>query len=316
MLYFILTSSFLLSLCSNVKASLGNTFPTYRYCVEQCREAICDEGGVHYKSYVPVPFSSKLLWSCNDNCQYECMWDTVMVFQDKGWLPPQFHGKWPFIRWLGIQEPASTAFSLLNLGIHLKMFKQFLREVRRTNPMFKIWLIYAMCSINGWVWSSIFHTRDLPFTELMDYLSAFGMVLCTAYSIGMRLLLKFHQVYSLLFTAATVAYFVNHATYLSWGLFDYKYNMLANLVAGVILFVNCVTFSLIYWRTLPQSRSLLAAIGILVISLYLELSDFSPIWWTFDAHALWHLTTAPVTYYYWKFILEDSKYLQKEIPRW
>lgn len=44
MLYFISTSSVLLSLFSSAMASLGNTFPTYRYCVEQCRDAICEEG--------------------------------------------------------------------------------------------------------------------------------------------------------------------------------------------------------------------------------------------------------------------------------
>ena len=30
----------------------------------------------------------------------------------------QFHGKWPFHRFLGMQEPASVLFSLLNLLAH------------------------------------------------------------------------------------------------------------------------------------------------------------------------------------------------------
>lgn len=196
------------------------------------------------------------------------------------------------------------------------MFSYFLKDTRPSNPMYKTWLFYALCSINGWLWSAVFHTRDLAFTELMDYLSAFAMVLFSAYSIGMRLLLKFHSVYSLVFTTFCMAYFINHAIYLSWGMFDYRYNMVANLVAGVVLFFNCVIFSLMNWRTLPQSRSLAIAISVLALSLYLELSDFPPILWTFDAHALWHLSTAPATYFYWKYILEDSRYLQKEIPRW
>lgn len=298
------------------QASLGNSFPNYKTCVEECRIAICDEDGFYYKIYVSLPFTTKLLWRCNDNCRYECMWDTVQTFLDKGWSPPQFHGKWPFVRWMGIQEPASTIFSLLNLGIHLKMFQQFLKDTRPSNPMYKIWIFYALCSINGWFWSAVFHTRDLAFTELMDYLSAFGMVLCSAYSIGMRLLLNFHAVWSLVFSTFCMAYFVNHALYLSLGVFDYRHNMIANLVAGVVLFINCVIFSLLNWRTLPQCKSLAIAIFVLVMSLYLELSDFSPILWTFDAHALWHLSTSPATYYYWKYILEDSRYLQKESPRW
>jgi len=35
-----------------------------------------------------------------------------------------------------------------------------------------MWLGYVACGMNAWIWSSIFHTRDVLFTERMDYFSA------------------------------------------------------------------------------------------------------------------------------------------------
>lgn len=35
----------------------------------------------------------KVLWSCDANCEYECMWPMVRVCLKKGWQVPQFWGK-------------------------------------------------------------------------------------------------------------------------------------------------------------------------------------------------------------------------------
>lgn len=32
-------------------------------------------------------------WSCDDECQYECMWKTVEAFKRRSWPVPQFFGK-------------------------------------------------------------------------------------------------------------------------------------------------------------------------------------------------------------------------------
>ncbi|GER47788.1 per1-like family protein, partial [Striga asiatica] len=38
--------------------------------------------------------------------------------QKHGYRPVEYHGKWPFMRIYGIQEPVSVAFSALNLAVH------------------------------------------------------------------------------------------------------------------------------------------------------------------------------------------------------
>lgn len=34
-----------------------------------------------------------LLWDCEDECRYECMWKATESFQNRNWRIPQFHGK-------------------------------------------------------------------------------------------------------------------------------------------------------------------------------------------------------------------------------
>ena len=42
----------------------------------------------------------------------------------------------------------------------------------------------AVLGVNTWVWSTVFHTRDVPWTEKMDYFSAAaGILYSVVYSI-------------------------------------------------------------------------------------------------------------------------------------
>ncbi|KAK9501460.1 hypothetical protein O3M35_012176 [Rhynocoris fuscipes] len=304
-----------LAILDSVTASLGNTFPTYKTCVETCRNDICSQDGYYFSNPEMTSLPLLLLWKCSDDCQYRCMWGVVDTFNKKGWPPPQFHGKWPFVRFFGIQEPASTLFSLLHLGLHIKYFSKFLKETKFSNPMFKVWISFGLISINGWFWSAAFHTRDTAFTELMDYLSAFSLVFSSAYGICMRLLICKRRIYQLLVTVLCFLFYTNHAMYLSSGIFDYKYNLFANIIVGAFFVLNCMLFIVIN-RKLPQCKSLAITVAAITAALYLEIIDFPPFLWILDAHALWHLLTAPITHFYWKFILEDTNYLQRELSKW
>ena len=77
----------------------------------------------------------------------------------------QFYGKWPFIRFLGIQEPASAAFSIFNLVPHIYMLRKLVRTIPSETVTYRIWVGYSLVSINTWTWSTIFHTRDWDVTE-------------------------------------------------------------------------------------------------------------------------------------------------------
>lgn len=165
-----------------------------------------------FKSHLKQDFFNEIfLWTCHDECNYHCMWRTTNIFVTREWSVPQFYGKWPFKRILGIQEPASVFFSFLNLMAHWRMIRKFRREVRNDSPMYYVWHVlsavsiigifstvfpfvfrffqwilfyviktisfYTQICINGWICSIIFHTRDFPLTELLDYGFAYSMVL-------------------------------------------------------------------------------------------------------------------------------------------
>ncbi|BES96918.1 post-GPI attachment to proteins factor [Nesidiocoris tenuis] len=314
----VLFTSFVLAIfCHPAQASLGNSFPSYKICVEECRKTICDAEGYYFLQKDLTSLPLLLLWRCSDDCQYRCMWIVVDEFERKNWPAPQFHGKWPFVRILGIQEPASTLFSIINLSIHYSMFRKYLGEFNWHTPLIGVWSVHALVSMNGWIWSTIFHTRDIDFTELMDYLSAFAMVFSSVYCLGMRLLVDMNMdAYGGFLTAICILFYLNHALYLSSGPFDYSYNLVANISVGFITLLIC---GVLFYRnkSVPHFKYLGGAVIILTASLYLEVNDFPPIFRFLDAHALWHALTAPSIYLFWRYIHEDSRYLKKRIPiRW
>lgn len=101
-----------------------------------------------FKEHIkPDYFNEILLWTCQDECIYHCMWRTTNAFVSREWAVPQFYGKWPFKRFLGIQEPASVFFSFLNLMAHWRMIRKFRHEVRSDSPMYYIWHIFSGVSI-------------------------------------------------------------------------------------------------------------------------------------------------------------------------
>lgn len=121
---------------------------------------------------------------CEEDCRYKCMWLTVEEMEVRavnitsvhvmkmidiliqvrhGFATgiPQFHGKWPFIRILGMTEPASVLFSVLNLATNLWMLMWFRSRVPASAPMASMWTFYSLTAINAWICSTIFHTRYL-----------------------------------------------------------------------------------------------------------------------------------------------------------
>ena len=141
--------------------SIGDHSFVQRNCVHECHSANCSTAAktsAFERGQPLVEFW--LMWSCLDECRYACMWRTVEDFHARGLPTPQFHGKWPFARVLGIQEPASTLFSVFNFAPHLFLLRKFRGAVSPTTKMYNVWTMYGVISMNTWAWSTVFHTRD------------------------------------------------------------------------------------------------------------------------------------------------------------
>lgn len=246
-------------------------------------------------------------------CRYECMWETVEHFESNFGKVPQFHGKWPFFAiplpfGFIIQEPASVLFSLLNLFTVYKMLGRF--KKMRDLPNRLMWLVYAHVGIFTWISSTIFHTFDCDFTEKMDYFGAYTFVLSALYvsMIFTSPNLKYTQTGRLLTRLLQflfIAVFLKHFKDMLTN-FDYGYNMTC-----------CIMFSLsatvcYVWHLYKRKNNLgsLQESDILLIRLIvwanlataLELLDFVPIFWIFDAHSLFHLATIPIPIWWADFL--------------
>jgi hypothetical protein len=114
--------------------------------------------------------------------------------------------------------------------------------------------------------------------------------------------------------------YIGHVTYLSiLPRFDYTYNMAFNLALGLTHNFLWTIYSL------PSSRSLfsrfpfrpkdyrpsfvnkaLVFVLLTTAATAFELLDFPPWMFVVDAHALWHLSTVPITKFWYDFLVEDA----------
>ncbi|XP_028559025.2 GPI-specific phospholipase A2-like PGAP3 isoform X3 [Podarcis muralis] len=163
------------------QASRGDREPVYRECLTHCERRNCSGPGLrHFRSHQPL-YMSLTGWTCRDECKYECMWLTVGLYVQEGYKVPQFHGKWPFSRFLFFQEPASAFASFLNGLANLVMLNRYKAAVPRSSPMYHTCIAFAWVSLNAWFWSTVFHTRETNLTEKMDYFCASAVILHSVY---------------------------------------------------------------------------------------------------------------------------------------
>ncbi|CAB90152.1 GPI-phospholipase A2 activity regulator Pga3 [Schizosaccharomyces pombe] len=307
-IFFLFTA---LSLFRQISASAGDLHPVYVSCVNRCIENKC-HGNPSDTSKLPLDL--KLFrWDCGSNCGYECEITAENYFAAHNLPSQQYHGKWYFIRVFGIQELFSVFFSMLNFMIHYNGYHIMRRCIPDEHPAKRLCLSWAIVGMNAWVWSSVFHIRDTPITEKLDYFSAGAFVLFGSYC-TLILMLRLDQlpggkllcwIIGVIFIAA----FIAHVSYLSFYSFDYGYNMKANVAVGLVQNILWYYYSWsnrnsgLYWTRWPAY-----IVTSLMLATSLELFDFSPIANLIDAHALWHLSTVPITHYLYGFVVRKCSY--------
>lgn len=221
--------------------------------------------------------------------------------------------QWPFVRLWGIQEPASAIFSLFNLLANIFMIKKFRKKVRPDSPNYWVWLVFGWICCNGWLWSIVFHTRDLPITELFDYGFAYSMVLASLVCMTLRMVHYRSVLLRGLISVAATLFFVSHFYYLSiLDKFDYQYNMKINIITGIVGGMGWLLWYLITRKKRVYAWKVLTFQILAGVSLILEVNDFPPMLYTFDAHSLWHLSSLPLTILFYNFVIDDCVSLRAE----
>ncbi|KAH3664273.1 hypothetical protein OGAPHI_004625 [Ogataea philodendri] len=333
-----------------VRASLGDDLPEFQRCVQKCDVLTC--GGAskypeiterellqwktqqqiyHLFDELPLPLDLRLVgWQCLPNCDYQCQRIVTKDRVSKGQEVYQFHGKWPFVRVLGIQELFSTLFSIGNWFPHYwgakLIWKQCGKEIRAGNsPFVKLYwsyLVVALVAMCAWFFSTIFHLRDTWNRERLDYFFAGATVLSGFHAIAVRvfkLYLPQHDRKRQLLGLVTLLAYFGHVTRLltNW---SYTYNMQANVFCGLLQNVLWIYHSVTCFRKSRRSSSLkadllnkdvnwtltpLALVLSVSAGMSFELFDFAPILDLVDAHALWHLATIWPALFWYSYMVRD-----------
>jgi post-GPI attachment to proteins factor 3 len=209
-----------------------------------------------------------------------------------------------------MQEPFSVLFSLLNFLAHSTGLAKVRAAIPANYPLRAYYVLLAYFGMTSWVFSMLFHTRDFPLTEQLDYFAAGASVLYGLYYTPIRIF-RLDQggakTHSLLraWTGICCCLFAAHVIYLKWYSWDYTYNMAANVVVGILQNIMWTWFSIDKYS---RSKNAWAAwpgivVAWVIVAMSLELLDFPPLWGCLDAHSLWHLGTVVPTIIWYKCVL-------------
>ncbi|CAL5405120.1 unnamed protein product [Camellia sinensis] len=320
----------LASLVGVLDASAGDVDPFYRFCVDLCKNTGCvgdrcfphckfpldgDSLDGHWYMQEPLYWQWRQ-WDCQSDCRYYCMVDTEKERASLGLGPVKYHGKWPFQRVYGIQEPVSVALSALNLAMHFHGWLSFFTLLYHKLPLkpdkkpyydyTSLWHIYSLLAINSWFWSAVFHSRDVDVTEKLDYSSAVALL---GYSLILAILRSFSirdEAARVMVAAPLLAFVTTHILYLNNYKLDYGWNMKVCVVMAVAQLLIWT-----FWAGVTRHPSRWKLWVVVVgggLAMLLEIYDFPPYEGFVDAHALWHACTIPLTYLWWSFIKDDAEF--------
>lgn len=308
--FVILTFMRLMRTCS---ASYGDMSYPFVKCLQVCLPSRCNNPTSNVRFYADRPLHRRLLgWDCDSECKYDCMWEAVEFFQKHDIDIPQFYGKWPFVRWMGMQEPASAIASALNGVVTYVMIRRYNRKFPPSTPFFHLWRFYFGVVINAWFWSFIFHVRDTEWTERFDYFSAFSLILVQLYCCLVRIVGTSPVRKPLVLGLILGLVYLHHCVSMSLVKFDYGYNMKVNLFFAGINVVAWVSFcSFMISKGYKHFWTGLLSISWFAASGLLETLEFTPLFSTFDSHSIFHFWTIPVPIITYAFIAKDGHALLK-----
>ncbi|KAL2008104.1 hypothetical protein VTN00DRAFT_8086 [Thermoascus crustaceus] len=309
-------SAFLFFACliGTSTASLGDRLPEFKECVKVCVAENCEQGD----SVLPL-YLRLLLWTCPAECDYTCQHVITdrRVSREPPMLNPvvQFHGKWPFHRIMGMQEPFSVLFSFFNFLAHYQGMAKVRESIPASYPLRKYYLGLGYCGLASWTFSMLFHTRDLPWTEKLDYFAAGASVMYGLFLSVIRVFRldqpspRYKSSLCRYWTTTCITLYLMHVSYLSFWSWDYTYNMAANVVVGIIQNVLWTWFSISRYRKMLKSWTAWPGMIVawIMLAMSLELLDFPPWGGLIDAHSMWHLGTVVPTAWWYSFLIKDAQ---------
>ncbi|KAG0287663.1 hypothetical protein BGZ96_008455 [Linnemannia gamsii] len=299
----------LIACCASLAlASSGDRQQEYISCVNKCDSESCQtesKGELEQQLDLSLRLTK---WTCIDNCRYLCMHSITENAIQQNQPVHQYHGKWPFHRFLGMQEPASVFFSLLNGYMHVLAWPRLKRAIPENYYMRPLYLGYAIIGINTWLWSAVYHCRDWPSTEKLDYFSAGTAIMYGLFYTVIRVTRMVNTRSQLVWGFVCLVPLLLHIYYLTFVTFDYGYNMAATATIGGIHNLWWLGWSIMNWKERPYAWEPSVSAVLITSAMCLEILDFAPLWGILDAHSLWHAATIPLVPIWYRFLLKDTEW--------
>lgn len=273
------------------------------------------------------------LWPCHRECAYLCMHgvetfrrdmhrspllhegglDAGVRGQGEAFVAQKYFGKWPFRRLFGLQEAASSIFSLANGGAHALGLRRFLvlfeePANRLAYPWWVLWVAYGLLNCGMWLCSACFHAYDCPLTEALDYGSvifvfSFSSLVACARAAGPEP--RQWAPFGALFAVAAAAY--------AWRQFGggaggdgFDYGLNTQVLLAVALGNSALWLAWGRAARHPAQPLLLRFHAVIWAASVFELWDFPALLGVLDAHAVWHALTPPAVLMWWGFVAADA----------
>jgi len=245
-------------------------------------------------------------WNCEYDCRYVCTREHNDMRIKSGKEIVQYFGKWPFVRLFGFQELASSVFSMGNMIAHLNALITYYHAVPKSYYLRYQFLGSALLGCFTWTFSFLFHCRDIPATEFLDYSFASLTFFYGSYLATVRIFeTKGTNLY--IVTGIFVLWVIQHWRYMFFIDFDYAYNMNIGILNGVFQFVAWGCWYILKGRKDAEyNYKIVLAYGLIGLAGTMELFDFPPIFEIIDPHSLWHLGTIGCFVLMWNFFVLDS----------
>ncbi len=300
-------------------ASSGDIARNYVNCKYGCINEHClilDKPTIKLPDYLHVYTPLSPTWTCNEICYYDCMMN-ITTFHIKNKLPiKKYYGHWPFIRFFGLEQPASVLFSLANTIPHIvHIFSH--NENKRIYYFMSPWLkVVPFVSLNAWLCSAYFHSKITPFSSLIDYISALLLISYSLWLVFRRIMGV--KVNSILVTTLFVLYsalIINRIKLMIQNKITFDSHMTLAISLScihIILWVFWIIYKCCqnnnnnnnynYKLTRKRIYIIICCQIWFIIASMLEIFDFPPFFGIFDAHSLWHLATpllGSLWYYFW-----------------
>jgi len=211
------------------------------------------------------------------------------------------------------QEILSSLFSFLN-GVPHFLYLVFWRNsyAPKGYYMSNLLKVYSCVCMNSWLWSTIFHARDVKISEAGDYYFATSQIFFSVFLAIIRLAgrkKRTRSVVGFVVGLSLTVFYARYVWFMENVLFDYGYHMKINLGGGVLHLLVWVCWVFVGDGKARAYRwKCLRFLGLLLLAALCEVFDFPPFFGLLDAHATWHGLTIPLVPMWYQFWASDAEY--------